>query len=100
MSLNRIEQIVFDYWSTHPEERRHWQAKALEFSRRPSASGDVARDLERELKDYVAERSPHVPTLRAVQPPGATPTRLLNLAEYILRLWGAPKPKKPEPPRA
>lgn len=100
MSLNRVEQTVFDYWSSHPEERRHWQAKAVEFSRRMPASGDGARELERELKDYVAERCPHVPALRAVQPPGAAPTRLLNLAEFILRLWGVPKPKKPGLPQA
>jgi hypothetical protein len=98
VSLNRIEQIVFDYWSSHPEERRHWQTKALEFSRRPSATGEVARELERELKDYVAERCAHVPALRSAQPPGAMPTRLLNLSEHILRLWGAPKAKKTDAP--
>jgi hypothetical protein len=99
MSLNRLEQSLFDYWERQPDERRHWQAKTLEVSRVRSAPGDAARCLERELWAYYVERSGQVPALRDVGPGGGQRISLLNLAELILRLWGPlPKPKQPSAP--
>jgi hypothetical protein len=96
MSLNRYEQTIFDYWDQQPDERRHWQTKVLELTRH-GASPDLARALERELWAYLVERTPHVPALRNLSPPSRV--SLLNLAEYILRLWGpVPKPRKPAGP--
>ena len=41
---------------------------------------------------HLTERSPHVPTLRGM---ATNRISLLNLAEYLIRLWGpVPKPKK------
>jgi hypothetical protein len=96
MSLNRYEQAIFDYWTTQPDERRHWQGKADEASRRVAAPGEVAREFERELWEYFVERRPHVASLRALHP-GARVQRVsfLNLAEHVVRLWGVPpRPRK------
>lgn len=99
MSLNRYEQAVFDYWERAPDERRHWQARVVELTR-GGAAPQMARGLERELAAYVRERSEHVPALRDLRPLGGAHLSLLNLAEYVLRLWGPPpKPRKPAAPR-
>lgn len=99
MSLNRFEQAVFDYWERAPDERRHWQAKVVELTRGGTEPG-LARRLERELWSYVEERSDHVPTLRELRLAGGTRFSLLNLAEYIIRLWGPPpKPRKADASR-
>jgi hypothetical protein len=98
MSLNRYEQTIFDYWERQPDERRHWHTKVVDLTRRGVAQpGELARGLERELFDYLVERTPHVPTLRVLNPGAVPRISLLNLAEYLLRLWG-PAPKRPAPP--
>jgi hypothetical protein len=101
MSLNRYEQALFDYWERAVDERRHWQSKVVDLTRGAAQSpGDLARALERELWDHLVERTPHVPALRALNPAGSPRVSLLNLAEYMIRLWGPPpKPKKSGPPR-
>lgn len=96
MSLNRYEQSLFDYWERQPDERRHWQMKTVEAAKRTGAPGDVVRGLERELWDYFRERTTQVPTLRSLAPEGGQRVSMLNLAEFMLRLWGPPpKPKRP-----
>jgi hypothetical protein len=96
MSLNRYEQAVFDYWERQPDERRHWQAKIIEFTRGTGLQGEIARVLERELWDYFAERSQHVAGLREIHTGGLRRVSMLNLAEHVIRLWGPPpKPRKP-----
>ena len=95
MSLNRYEQTIFSYWESHADERRHWHGKVAEATRVAAPPGVTARTLERELWDYFVERSPHVPRLRELSPGGLRRVSLLNLAEYIIRLWGPPpKPRK------
>ena len=95
MSLNRYEQTLFSYWENQPDERRHWQGKVMDATRLATLPGDVARSLERELWEYFVERSPHVPQLRELSPGGMRRVSRLNLAEYIIRLWGPPpKPRK------
>ena len=99
MSLNRHEQAVFDYWLNQPDERRHWQAKVGEHTRGAMPAGEGARVLERELWDYLVERSQHVTALREYQPAAPRRLSMQNLAEHIIRLWGPPpKPKKPGGP--
>jgi hypothetical protein len=96
MSLNRYEQTLFDYVNGHPDECRHWHAKVNEIARMTGAPGEIARTLERDLWDYFVERSAHVPSLRDLGAGGMGRTSFLNLAEYLLRVWGPlPKPKKP-----
>jgi hypothetical protein len=98
MSLNRYEQAVFDYWDRALDERRHWQGRVVELTR-GGANPMLARALERELAAYVRERSEHVPALRDLRSQAGERISLLNLADYLLRLWGPPpKPKKPAAP--
>jgi len=99
MSLNRYEQAVFDYWERQPDERRHWQSKVVDLTRGVEAPGALARSLERELWDYLIERSEHVPALRDLRLEGVRRVSLLNLAEHVIRLWGpVVKPRKPIAP--
>ncbi len=99
MSLNRCEQTVFDYWQRAPDERRHWQAKVAELTR-DGPDMALARGLERDLWTYLLERSAHVPALRELHIEDGPKVSLLNLAEYLIRLWGPPpKPKKTVAPR-
>ena len=97
MSLNRYEQTMFNYLQKQPDELRHWQAKVLAVVQRPATGpGEKARSLERDLWDYFVERSEHVPLFRALSPDGPRRVSLLNLAEYLLRLWSPPvKTKSP-----
>jgi hypothetical protein len=100
MSLNRYEQAVFDYWNRAPDERRHWQTKVVELTRGAAVPVELARGLERELWEYLTERSAHVPALRDLRLEGGQRVSLLSLAEHVIRLWGPPvKPRKPGAPR-
>ncbi len=99
MSLNRYEQTMFNYWQKQPDELNHWKSKVVQAAKTTGAPGEVARVLERELWDYFAERSQHVPVFRELSPGGVRRVSLLNLAEYVLRLWG-PLPKNRKPPPA
>jgi hypothetical protein len=97
MSLNKYEQALFDYVERHPEENRHWRAKIAQAPGR-AEPGVVAREFERELWDYFVERSAQVPALCQLQADGVRRVSMLNLAEYLLRLWGPPpKPKRASP---
>ncbi len=96
MSLNRSEQILFDYIQQHREERQFWLNKvhaivtgSLDI---PSA---VAR-LDGELWRYYEERSAVVPVfVAAARAFGSKRVSMKNLAEHLVRLWTEPKPKKP-----
>lgn len=95
MSLNRYEQGLFSYVDSHPEEKRHWQQKITEMTRGLESPGSVARTLERDLWAYYVERSSQVPQIRSLGADASMRVSMLNLAEYMLRVWGPlPKPKK------
>jgi hypothetical protein len=100
MSLNASEQLVFDYLQTHPEERQFWVAKVQNTSR--AALSDIAAvaALEPELWRYFEERSQVASPFRELaQRQGVRRTSMKNLAEYLLRLWVAPRPRpKPAAP--
>ena len=81
---------MFNYWQTEPDELQFWKTKVAAAARTVAAPGEVARSLERELWDYFVERSEHVPFLRELNTGGLRRVSLLNLAEYVLRLWGPP----------
>lgn len=94
MSLNSAEQALFDYWHRQPDERRHWHDKVSAASRESSQPGELARALDRELWEHFLERSRHVPQLAELNAGGLRRISMLNLAEYLIRLWGPPpKPK-------
>jgi len=96
MSLNRYEQTIFNYWQKQPDELYHWKTKVVALAQISAAAGEVARNLELELWEYFVERSGHTPEFKAVNLDGLRRVSLLNLAEYVLRLWGPP-PKKKNP---
>jgi hypothetical protein len=98
MSLNRYEQTMFNYWQNEPDELSHWKNKVIQATKVAAAPGEIARVLERELWEYFVERSQHVPIFRDFNAGGLRRVSLLNLAEYLLRLWGLPpKDRKPPP---
>ena len=96
MSLNRSEQLLHDYVQQHREERQFWQNKVRAIV---TGSGDtpaaVAR-LDSELWRYFEERSSVVPVfVSAARAFGTKRISMKNLAEYLIRLWTEPRPKKP-----
>lgn len=99
MSLNRSEQRLFDYLQKHQDERQFWQGK---FHHEMKDNGDerVTVDvLQRELWRYYLERGEVVPDLKeALMHEGRQRTSMKNLAELLLRLWVAPRPKPKKPP--
>ena len=98
MSLNRYEQTLFNYWQLQPDELNHWKTKVVAVGKNSAEPGVIARSLERDLWDYLVERSPHVPAIRELSGQGSLRrVSLLNLAEYVLRLWG-PSMKIRKPP--
>ena len=98
MSLNRYEQTIFNYWQDQPDELRHWKTKVIAVALPVSEPGVVARSLERDLWEYFTERSEYVRSFRDVNAGELRRVSLLNLAEYLLRLWGPlPKQRKPRP---
>lgn len=95
MSLNRSEQLVFDYLQTHPEERQHWREKVLAAARQEIDPHAAAASLERDLWRYHQERSQVAAAFRNQGPLGAAQRlSMRNLAEYLLRLWASPRPKR------
>ncbi|MDD3180718.1 MAG: hypothetical protein PHQ04_10245 [Opitutaceae bacterium] len=100
MSLNRCEQMLFDYWARQPEEKRHWEAKVRDLTHGGQDSLAVSRLIEKELWDYFKERSGQVePFRRCASQFGLTRVSLQNLAEYLVRLWGPPPKPKQKPLR-
>jgi hypothetical protein len=96
MSLNRCEQRLFDYVERHPEERHYWTAKVQSVYRRTGDAMAASVELEPLLWSYYEERSAvAAPFKEAVRTEGLRRTSMKNLAEFLLRLWTEPKPKKP-----
>ncbi|KXU37078.1 hypothetical protein AXK11_02990 [Cephaloticoccus primus] len=102
MSLNRSEQIVFDYWQGNPDERRFWEDKVRSTAADCASDHAAAQQLDRDLWAYYQERSSVLPHFREAAPPAAplsadspsaARTSMRNLAELLLRLWAPPRPK-------
>lgn len=94
MSLNRSEQLVLDYFQSHPEERHHWQSKVRKTAAESLDIHLAASRLDGELWRYYEERSAVVAPFREVaQREGLRRVSMKNLAEYLIRLW-APSPAK------
>jgi hypothetical protein len=96
MSLNPSEQMIFDYVQRHPEERHYWLEKVRNTSGSAINDHAAATSLEPELWRYFQERSAVVSPFREfTQRQGNQRVSMKNLAEYLLRLWVAPRPRKP-----
>jgi len=95
MSLNRTEQLLFDYVQKNPDERHHWQEKVRTLAK-IEPSGSIVTVLEGELWRYYEERSRvAAPFLEIARREGTRRISLRNLAEYLLRVWLPPPPKRP-----
>lgn len=95
MSLNRSEQMVFDYVQSHPEERHYWLGKVQKTAATTADEHAAAVRLEQELWRYFEERSQVAEPFRSLtRREGLRRTSMRNLAEHLLRLWVAPRPKK------
>ncbi len=98
MSLNRCEQRMFDYWEKHLEERQFWLEKVRAAAKAAADNHAAAARLEPELWRYYLERSGVVKEFReAARHEGLQRTSMKNLAEFILRLWTEPRPRKKPP---
>lgn len=95
MSLNRSEQMLCDYVLEHPEERGFWQEKVKTVAAAERDDHAAAIRLAEELWRYFEERAAVVsPFKDASDRFGLSATSMRNLAEYWLRLWVEPRPKK------
>jgi hypothetical protein len=95
MSLNRAEQRVFDYWQGNADERRFWESKVREAVRQASDDHAAVARLGPELWRYYEERSAVAAVFKeAVRHEGLQRTSMKNLAEFLVRLWVEPRPKK------
>ena len=95
MSLNRCEQRVFDYLQRHPDERHYWQTKFHRLSKEAVDERIAVEQVEPELWRYYVERSAVVPLFKdAAAREGLSRTSMKNLAEYLMRVWTEPRPKK------
>ncbi len=99
MSLNRSEQRVFDYLQGHAEERHYWLGKVQTIAAAAEDPHAAAIRLDADLWRYYEERSAVVPVFKeAARHEGLKRISMKNLAEHLLRLWVAPRPKKPAAP--
>jgi hypothetical protein len=96
MSLNRSEQMLYDYVQGQRDERQYWHNKVQSIvDQSVEVSSAVAR-LDSELWRYYLERSEVASVfIAAARAHGLKRTSMKNLAEYLIRLWTEPRPKKP-----
>lgn len=99
MSLNRSEQMLSDYVEAHPDEKRFWQDKVRGLASTGESDSALAARLAEWLWSYFEERSAVAAPFRELaQREGLGRTSMRNLAEYWLRLWVAPRTRKPAAP--
>jgi hypothetical protein len=95
MSLNRYEQILMNYLECHSEEKRFWEARVTEISRRGGRRESRALELNGILWEYFEERARFESRFREVLiHEGDRKISMLNLSEYLLRMWAPPPQKK------
>jgi hypothetical protein len=95
MSLNRSEQMLFDYVQGQVEERHHWQHKVRGIVAQSAEIAAAVSRIDAELWRYYLERSEVTPVfVEAARSHGLRRTSMKNLAELLVRLWTEPRPKK------
>jgi hypothetical protein len=98
VSLNRCEQLLYDYVEKHPEERQYWIHKVRSLAQLSQDKHVIAERAELELWRYFQERAAVVPVLKEfARTQGSGRTSMRNLAEYLLRMWAPPKVRKVAP---
>ena len=95
MSLNRSEQMMCDYVEQNPEELRYWNDKVKATAAAEHDRHHAAGLLAEELLGYFEERAGVIASFgEMMASSGISPANLRNRAEYWLRLWAPPPPKK------
>ncbi len=95
VSLNRTEHTLFAYLEGHAEERQFWQAKVRELMSTSRDGAAIARALAGELRRYAGERgSVGAIPAQVMDDKGLAHSSFLNLAEYLMRIWGPPRPAR------
>lgn len=95
MSLNRSEQMLYDYVQGQSDERHYWQNKVQTIVTEAVDNPLAVSRLDSELWRYYLERSEVAPVfIAAARAYGLKRTSMKNLAEYLIRLWTEPRPKK------
>ncbi|HEY1765116.1 MAG TPA: hypothetical protein VGF85_09340 [Opitutaceae bacterium] len=101
MSLNRFEQLVYDYVRGHADERQYWQDKVRRIVTQSDSVAQAAARLDGEFWRYFEERSDSIPTFRMMMGvPAPRRVSMVNLAELLIRLWVDPKPRPKSPPES
>jgi len=90
MALNQIEQRLFDYMQKNLDERLFWEQKVRALAAAHVDDFAAGAAIEGEIRAYVVERVRIVKSLSDM-PTGIS---MRNLAEYLLRVWAPPRPKK------
>lgn len=93
MALNHGEQRLHDYIQKNPEEKSYWEEKVRNVAAAHEDDFTTAAALNRELRAYLAERVRVAAQLEDVSPAMS----MQNLAEYYIRVWTEPRPKKKKP---
>lgn len=98
MSLNRTEQMVYDYLQAQPDERRHWEDVVKREAARAVDTHAATFTLEAELWRYYVERAGVAEPFRSTaRREGLARTSMRNLAELLVRLWAPPPVKTAAP---
>ena len=90
MALNQTEQRLFDYIQKNLEERHFWEQKVRALAAAHPDDFAAGAAIDAEMRAYVIERVRVVKSLSDM-PVGIS---MKNLAEYLLRVWAPPRPKK------
>jgi len=98
MSLNRSEQALYDYIKGHAEERQYLQHKVRTILSETDEIGRAVARIDLELWRYYEERGAAGPSFREdLRVNGPRRISMKNLAEYLVRMWTEPRPRKPPP---
>lgn len=88
MSFNRYEQFLYDYIDRNDEEKRFWEGRVVEIGSQGGRLEELVLGLNDQLWDYFEERARFDPVLRDLRfHDGEPKISMLNLSEYLLRMW-------------
>src|ERR1700734_3137757 len=88
VSLNKSEQMLYDYVQGQTDERNYWQNKVQTIVSESSEVPAAVARLDAELWRYYVERCGVTPVfIAAARAYGLERTSMKNLAEYLIRLW-------------
>jgi hypothetical protein len=95
MSLNRSEQLLYDYIQAAPDERHYWTSKVQAIVKESADTPSSVARIDSELWRYYLERSEVAPVfVAAARAYGTKRVSLKNLAEHLVRMWTEPRPRK------